>query len=65
MNAPPKIDAIEVFIRDARAIAFRSADHGSYALYERLKGLAAARLPGIDSAQYERVVRELARVSGV
>lgn len=57
--------SVDLFLRDARTIAFAAADHGEYPLCERLKLMAKDRLPAVDSAEYERVMRQVARIAGV
>lgn len=64
MSANP-VDPTAAFLADARMIAFRAGDHGTHRLYERLKGLLQARLPGLDWREHERLTRELARIAGV
>lgn len=59
------VDPLAEFMREARTIAFRAADHGSHRLYERLKGMYLARFQDHPPALYERTCRELAKMAGV
>jgi len=56
---------VDAFMRDARAIAFVAADHGTHSLYERLKGMFVASFPDASSSEYEWAMQRLARMAGV
>jgi hypothetical protein len=56
---------LDAFMRDARTISFAAADHGTWRLYERLKGMLEARCPALDSREYEWATQKLARMAGV
>jgi hypothetical protein len=58
-------ERMETFMRQARVISFAAADHGSYALFERLKSMYQAQFPEHDSRQYEATTLKLARMAGV
>lgn len=64
MSAQP-VDRLDEFMRQARVIAFAAADHGSWALYERLKALYQAQFPEHDWQQHEAATLKLARIAGV
>jgi hypothetical protein len=61
----PAMSALEATLRDARASAFAAPDHGTWALYERLKGSLQARCPDLGWREYEQATRQLARIAGV
>lgn len=65
MAAQPLPTPFDAFMREAREIAFFSADHGTHRLYERLKSRYQARFPEHPPELYERTMRELARLAGV
>lgn len=58
-------DALADFLREARTIAWMAADHGSWALYERLKAEYQRRFPSHDWREHEAVTLKLARIAGV
>ena len=64
MSAQPMAPQ-EAFLRFARGIAFHSPDHGTHRLYERIKGLARVELPDTTPDEYQRLMREIARIAGV
>lgn len=49
----------------ASAVSFRAADHGSWSLYERLKGWYVRDFPDADHVEYEEAMRRLAKMAGV
>lgn len=58
-------DPLAAFMAEARAIAFHAADHGTWALYERLKSMYQNQFPHHDPRTHEDVTRQLARIAGV
>ncbi|MBP6564019.1 MAG: hypothetical protein KA200_00240 [Burkholderiales bacterium] len=58
-------DPLAAFMAEARAIAFHAADHGTRALYERLKALLQVRVPDLDWRGFEAATLKLARIAGV
>lgn len=58
-------DPLVVFLAHARLIAFNAPDHGSWALYERLKSMYRSQFPHHDHRQDAEIVRELAAIAGV
>ena len=60
-----RADPLALFLADARRIAFFAGDHGTYGLYERLKGMYQARFPAPSSDEYRAAMRQIAEVAGV
>lgn len=61
----PESYTMETFMREARMLAFFSANYGTHRLYEQLKRRYLDQFPDHPPELYEKTLRELARLSGV
>jgi hypothetical protein len=63
VNAPPTAE--QRFWFAASTVAFRAADHGKWALYERLKSWYVREHPEASHVEYEAAMRRIAKMAGV
>jgi hypothetical protein len=60
-----EISPVERRVRLVRGLGLSRIDTPDYRLYERLKAEFVRDFPAASQAEYERVMREIARVGGV